>query len=108
MTNEEYLMTLKRLQQHQLRVRSHDIEREANFTKYLPMSERLTLTKESKVLTLWQQRQREWQNVEQNISKRINSGDKHTLMMVKSDEYRARVEEYDLMQAAVPEKDKIL
>ena len=54
MTNEEYLMTLKRLQQHQLRVRSHDIEREANFTKYLPMSERLTLTKESKVLSpIW-------------------------------------------------------
>jgi beta-xylosidase len=63
MTNEEYLMTLKRLQQHQLRVRSHDVEREASFTKYLPMSERLTLTKESKVLTLWQQRQKEWQNV---------------------------------------------
>ena len=58
MTNEEYIMTLKRLQQHQLRVRSHDVEREATFSKYLPMSERLSLTKESKVLTLWQQRQR--------------------------------------------------
>ena len=45
--------------------------------------------------------------MEQKISKRINSGDKHTLMMVKSDEYRARVEEYDLLQAGVPEKDKI-
>ena len=65
------------------------------------MNDRLLMSREKKVLTLWQERQRDWQQVEQKITRRIKAGEKHTLMMLASDEYRARIEEYDLLQAAV-------
>jgi hypothetical protein len=101
MTSDDYIKTLKRLQNHSSRVRAHDVEREETMRSTLPMNDRLLMSREKKVLTLWQERQRDWQQVEQKITRRIKAGEKHTLMMLASDEYRARIEEYDLLQAAV-------
>ena len=75
--------------------------------EFIPMNDRMTMSREKKVLTLWQERQKDWQQVEHNITKRIKAKDSHTLMMLASDEYRARIEEYDLLLAAIPEKDRI-
>jgi hypothetical protein len=85
---ESYFEMLKKQSVHADRVRSHDVEREATLTKFLPVCERFDMNKEKKVMTLWEERQRDWAKIEEGISKKIGAGDSHTLMMLQSDEYR--------------------
>jgi hypothetical protein len=59
------------------------------------------LTK-GQVLAKWQERQRDWEKIQSDISNRIGASKKHTLMMAKTENYRARAEQYDLLIASVP------
>jgi hypothetical protein len=57
-------------------------------------------------LTNWQERQKEWDRIQSDIIRKVNAPKNHALMMSKTDEYRARAEEYAFLSAAVPENDR--
>ena len=107
MDEAEYMHTINRQKNHSIDVRAHDVEQDMKLTKYLRLSEKIDSGKEKKVMSLWQERLRDWQKIENGIGRKIKSGPSHSLMMQKSDEYRAKSEQYDLLQAAVPEKDRM-
>lgn len=103
---DQYFSDLLRLSKHAQRVLQKEDEEEAKLVNFLPLVERTNLNKEGKVLTRWQERQREWERVQSVVSKKISSKVERPLMMTTTDEYRARMEEYDLIQAAIPIKDR--
>lgn len=103
---ELYYSTLKQLEKHSKKVRLHDTNLEKKMMEYLPVNEKFNMNKEGKVLTRWQERQRDWERIQSTISKKINSKNTRPLMMSTTDEFRSRVEEYDLIQAALPLKDR--
>lgn len=113
---QPYFSTLKTLSRHAKKLHVKDEEGEKKLLEYLPVNERLSIEKESKVLTRWQERQKDWERIEGTISRKIRtklmnhkvnrSATSRPLMMTTTDEYRARLEEYDLIQSAIPLKDK--
>lgn len=103
---EAYFNDLQKLAKHAQKTLQKEDEEEAKLLTYLPLVERSNLNKEGKVLTRWQERQREWERVQSAITKKLTSKVPRPLMMASTDEYRARMEEYDLIQAAIPVKDR--
>eukprot|EP00981_Chlorochromonas_danica_P004746 scaffold954_cov173-Ochromonas_danica.AAC.32 len=103
---EVYFTLLTKLQRHADRILQKEDEEEMKLQTYLTLVERSNLNKEGKVLTRWQERQREWEKVQNVITKKISSKISRPLMMATTDEYRARMEEYDLIQAAIPPRDR--
>lgn len=102
---DEYLATLRHVQQNAYRLRTQERSKEATLTEYLPMSERFSLNKEGKVLTMWQERQRNWSRIQSNIAKKLSTNSTN-LLMATTDDYRTKAEEYDLIQAAIPAHEK--
>lgn len=101
-----YFAELAKIQKNALKVLQKEEEEEAKLLSYLPLVERSNFNKEGKVLTRWQERQKEWERVQSIVSKKLTSKVPRPLMMATTDEYRARMEEYDLIQAAIPPKDR--
>lgn len=101
-----YFSTLQSLRAHATKLRKKDEAEEKRLMEYLSVNERIELERENKVLTKWQERQRDWERIEQRISKKLNSKITRPLMMTVTDEYRSKMEEYDLIQAAIPLKDR--
>eukprot|EP01040_Poterioochromonas_malhamensis_P026949 gene26949-34005_t len=101
-----YFSTLQSLRAHATKLRKKDEAEEKRLMEYLSVNERIELERENKVLTKWQERQRDWERIEQRISKKLNSKIARPLMMTVTDEYRSKMEEYDLIQAAIPLKDR--
>ena len=113
---EPYFNTLSKFTRHARRLQIKDEEGEKKLLEYLPVNERMSLEKEQKVLARWQERQKDWERIESSIGKKITaklmghrinkSASGKPLMMTTTDEYRAKLEEYDLIQAAIPLEDK--
>jgi hypothetical protein len=104
--SEAYFEKLRLLQTNAETVRKSDKDQERTLMEYLPVNEKFNLNKEGKVIARWQERQREWEKIQAKIKRRLTSKVQKPLMMATTDEYRARMEEYDLLQAAVPLKDR--
>lgn len=101
-----YFKSVVKLSRNADKLRQKEDEEEAKLIEYLPVNERFDLDKENKVLTRWQERQRDWEKVETAIGRKLKNKISRPLMMATTDEYRARLEEYDLIQAAIPLKDR--
>jgi hypothetical protein len=96
-----YLDALKKLKMKAGKLRARELEKEANLVQYLPVNERFDLNKEGKVLAMWQERQKKWSKIQRALASRSGK-DRAALMMNTGDEFRARNEEYDILQAAIP------
>jgi hypothetical protein len=103
---EAYFKKLDQLQLNADAIRKDDSEQEKKLMEYLPVNEKFNLNKEGKVIARWQERQRDWERIQEQIKRRLTSKVQRPLMMTTTDEFRARSEEYDLLQAAVPLKDR--
>jgi hypothetical protein len=104
--SDAYFSLLTKIQKNAVKVRQKDSDQEKTLMEYLPVNEKFNLNKEGKVLARWQERQRDWERIQSSISKKLGSKSIRPLMMTTTDEYRARIEEYDLIQAALPLKDR--
>ena len=102
---DAYLTTLQDLKVRMLGERKKSIQRRSTLATFLPMVERLGLNKEAKILAKWKQRQAEWEEIIMDISERLNAPKQHALLMQKTDEYRARAEEYAFIRATRPAAD---
>lgn len=110
---DEYFKLLNKLKNNSIKVQFQEEEEEKKLYSLLQVSEKLNIDRENKVLTRWQERQKEWEKIETLIEKKLQSSTNkklksvsRPLMMTTTDEYRAKLEEYDLIQAAMPLKDK--
>jgi len=103
---EEYLRAIQRFKALASEVRASESITQLMTEKSMSIIERATSNKEGKVLALWQERQRDWDRIQSSISRRVQAGKNHSLMMATTDEYRARLEEYDLLQAAIPPEER--
>lgn len=101
-----YFETLRKKKDAATKARKHDIELGETLAAYIPMEDRFSLNKEKNVLTLWQQRQKEWQRIQNRIAKTCNTPKDHSLMMQTTDEFRIKAEEYDVLQAAIPASER--
>ncbi|RYH24768.1 hypothetical protein EON65_16335 [archaeon] len=106
MNPDIYFENLMKLSKHAHKIQLKEEEEEAKLLQYLTLAERSNLNKEGKVLTRWQERQRDWDKVQTIINKQLSSKVNRPLMMATTDEYRGRMEEYDLIQAAIPLKER--
>ena len=98
----KYLTTLRDLRSRMHGARKQSMNRRATLSQFLPIVERLGLNKEGKILAKWQERQREWDQIAADISMRLSAPKHHALLMTKTDEFRARAEEYGFIRATVP------
>lgn len=106
MDSDIYFGTLQSLRAHASKLRKKDDAEEKRLVDYLPVNERIEIERENKVLTKWQERQRDWERIEQRINKKLSSKVARPLMMTVTDEYRSKMEEYDLIQASIPLKER--
>jgi hypothetical protein len=102
---ELYLQALSALKIKASKLRARELEKEDNLVQYLPVNERFDLNKEGKVLAMWQERQKKWDSIQRQLARRVG-GSTDTLMMNTGDEFRAKNEEYDVLQAAVPVEER--
>ena len=100
-----YLETLKAMQEKAYKIRAAEREKEAALVEYLPVNERFNMNKEGKVLTRWQERQKGWSKIQASLAKKLKSRT-DSLLMATTDEFRAKAEEYDILQAAIPPHEK--
>lgn len=101
-----YIDTLKKQYKKAEDLRKKEKQQETMLMSYLPVNERFNMNKEGQVIARWQERQRDWENIQAGISKRLNAKQNHTLMMAKTDDYRIKGEEYDFIQAAIPKEER--
>eukprot|EP01031_Cornospumella_fuschlensis_P039605 gene39605-48216_t len=106
MNPDVYFENLMKLSKHANKIQQKEEEEEAKLLQYLTLVERSNLNKEGKVLARWQERQKDWEKVQTIINKQLSSKVNRPLMMATTDEYRGRMEEYDLIQAAIPLKER--
>ena len=102
---DAYITTLQDLKNRMIGERKKSLQRRSTLASFLPMVERLGLNKEAKILAKWKQRQAEWEEIIMDISDRLNAPKQHALLMQKTDEYRARAEEYAFIRATRPAAD---
>lgn len=98
---DAFLEALAERKKKALKTRTKEKEKEENLLQYLPVNERFDLNKEGKVLTMWKERQQKWENIQKKLAAKVG-GSVETLMMSNGDEFRAKNEEYDVIQAAIP------
>lgn len=103
---DKYIETLRRQQTHANKLQMKTMDQQEVLMKYLPAHERFNLNKEGKVLTRWQERMRNWDRIEAHINKRINTRSSHTLLMTSTDDFRARKEEYEMLQVARSDEER--
>ncbi len=101
---DRYFSELDGLTHHASKVRLEETKMETTLLEYLPVNERFNLNKEGAILSRWEKRQQDWENIQNRLSKKL--GIDRPLMMTTADEFRSRAEEYDLIQAAIPIKDR--
>ncbi len=94
----KYMSVLRGMQASCYNIQSRNMATETAMVQFLPVNERFNLNKEGKVMALWQERQRDWERVQQRVSTLIKARKRHNLMMTRTDEFRARMEEYDFLQ----------
>ena len=99
--SETYVNNLIRLKATAKKLRVKEQEKEQNLLQYLPVNERFDLNKEGKVLAMWQERQKKWDQIQKRLSDKVGVRDSN-LLMCTGDDFRTRNEEYDLLQAAIP------
>ena len=99
--SQNYLDSLKRLKTTAQKLRIKEQEKESNLLQYLPVNERFDLNKEGKVLAMWQERQKKWDQIQKSLSNKVGVRESN-LLMSTGDDFRSRNEEYDLLQAAIP------
>lgn len=102
---ELYISTLETMKLKASKARVKEQEKEATIINFLPVNERFNLNKEGKVLTRWQERQKQWESIQNHLASRLG-GTKDSLLMSTLDEYRGRNEEYDVLQAAIPPHER--
>lgn len=72
-TPKEYMSTLLSLQDKMTLARTKTLERSTALQKFLPIYEQTNLNKESSILANWQERQKEWDRIQADISRRLNT-----------------------------------
>jgi hypothetical protein len=102
---DRYFSELDELTHHAAKVRLEETKMETTLLEYLPVNERFNMNKEAAILSRWEKRQQDWENIQNNLSKKLGI-ENRPLMMTTADEFRSRAEEYDLIQAAIPVKDR--
>ena len=70
---KEYMSTLLSLQGKMTSARTKTLERSVTLQKFLPIYEQTSLNKESSILANWQERQKEWDRIQADISRRLNT-----------------------------------
>ena len=70
---KEYMSTLLSLQDKMTSARTKALERSVTLQKFLPIYEQTSLNKESSILANWQERQKEWDRIQADISRRLNT-----------------------------------
>jgi 3-phosphoglycerate kinase len=78
-----------------------DQQDEADFLSELPISEKLQTEREKRALVRWQKAQKDWKTFQRNISRKLGKRE-DDLVMVRSEEYRLQMEEYDMIHKATP------
>ena len=69
----EYMRTLRDLQEKMTLSRTKTFERSATLLKFLPIYEQTSLNREGAILSNWQERQKEWDKIQTDISQRVNA-----------------------------------
>lgn len=105
---EEYLKTLYTQQQSAKILGIQDKQRRDKILECLPLTEKLKMIKEAKVLSIWEERQQEWERIQNNLQNKIYGGQMHgkDLLMESIDVCRPKIEEYDMIQAARPLRER--
>lgn len=103
---ELYFTNLEKLKLHAENIQKIESSEEKALMEFLPVNEKFSFNKEGKVLTRWQERQRDWDRIQTQIQRKINSKIKKPLMMSTTDEFRAKLEELDLVQASIPIEER--
>jgi hypothetical protein len=102
-----YVSTLQQQYKNSENVRARDEKRQTMLMTYLPINDKFNMNKEGQVLSRWQERQRDWVQIQEGISRKIAADPRtHSLMMSKTFDFRIKREEYDLIQAAIPPEVK--
>jgi hypothetical protein len=96
---------LGKLMREALKKRELEAENEKKLLTQLPVSDRINYTKEGKMLSKWQERLQEWEQIEKKIVRKVG-GKTNSLLMNSIDEYRAKNEDYEIMQAAIPAQER--
>ena len=75
----------------------------------LPALDRFNVRRDGKILAQWQERQRDWANIQTKIKAQLQTPQRlgappppHALLMETIDEYRAKMEEFDAIDVARP------
>ena len=82
-------------EQHRLRI--------AKQTEALHLHDRLGVNKEARVLSKWVDQQRDWQRLTSGLSRLSRKRPEEVLMLSSCEEYREQTEQYQALQAAVPQ-----
>ena len=82
-----------------------EAERKERVNALIPVSERLEENKESAIISKWEERQRYWDNYKKRIAKKLNTTP-GSLVISKADEYREQMEEYQVIQSAIPAHER--
>lgn len=97
--SESYMAILKSRQKKATQAMRMERERSASLQNSLSTLERFDQKRDRKVLALWQERQRVWERVQRGIRAQLKNREQ-PLLMESTDEYRARLEEFDTLQLA--------
>lgn len=100
-----HLEGLDKLMKEALKKRELEAENEKKLLAQLPVSDRINYSKEGKMLSKWQERLQEWERIEKKIVRKVG-GKTNSLLMNSIDEYRAKNEDYEIMQAAIPAQER--
>jgi len=102
---ELYLALLKEKRDEVNEQYNKTLKKEETSLEKLPYHEKLEQTKESKIISRWQERQKDWENIQIKLSKRINNS---KLMMTSErlNEFRSQNEKYALLLACMTTEER--
>jgi len=82
-----------------------EMRQEEAQTNLLLPGDQITAGRDTKVMARWQERQRDWERLQQNIALKMGK-DPAKMMMAGNNEFRERLEEYQTVLASVPLHDR--
>ena len=100
-----YIKSIEAGRQRSERIRRKDQELEDKLNSLIPVSERFGSNREQQILRKWEQRKTSWSNFKEKIAVKLNR-DVDQLVISKADEYREQMEEYQVIQSAIPPHER--
>ena len=100
----KYFNLLKLRQSKAMYVARSEHEKTITGEETLSAVEKFNKKRDGKILARWQQRQKEWANIQRAISKQLRT--KAELLMSSTDEHRVKMEAFDALQQAKPAHER--